>query len=640
MLSPRLTNCPECANIPSLLKKIDCKLAELGNNLYNNISYMLNKPVPSSDILQLIGYRRILMYKYCNPSYVEKYSVQMIASRVIRLTAGCVSKCNELERCLEEPCDIKIVPNPTTTSTSTLPIPTTTTTSSTSSTTSTSTTAVPTTTTTSSSSTSTTTSTSSSTSTTTSTSSTSSTTTTTTTVIIVCETLGRAASFAILGGSNVTNTGESIITGDLGLYPGMSATGFPPGIVNGVEHITDTQAQDAQTDANAAFTCLNAIPTVMPLSGTLNGGSLGPNVYEASSSLSVIDVTFNAGGNPDAVFIVKIGSTLTFENDSEVLLTNGAQACNIYWVVGSSATLGTNATVLGNIIANISVTINTNATLTGRAFALSGNITMDNNTIANCNCTSNPCGGITTTTTSSSSTTTTTTTVAPVAFGLLYNWYAARDSRNIAAIGWEVPTIFDYQTLADYLGAAGNYSTNTVGGRLKEIGLTYWLTPNTGAINDVGFNGKGSGVRNVTFTTKEANCNFWTTSEPFSNTGGASHLYNSNAQFACVSNVGYAPTLGYSIRLKKITTTLTNGQTGTYVGNDGRVYRTICIGTQEWLADDLCETRFRNLDIIPYNGLDNPNNFTDAEWAALSTAGTCAYNNDVNNVAPGFNFPI
>ena len=156
MLSPRLTNCPECANIPSLLKKIDCKLAELGNNLYNNISYMLNKPVPSSDILQLIGYRRILMYKYCNPSYVEKYSDQMIASRVIRLTAGCVSKCNELERCLEEPCDIKIVPNPTTTSTSTLPITTTTstsststsTTSSTSSTTTSTTTVAPTTTTT------------------------------------------------------------------------------------------------------------------------------------------------------------------------------------------------------------------------------------------------------------------------------------------------------------------------------------------------------------------------------------------------------------------------------------------------------------------------------------------------------------
>lgn len=138
MLSPRLTDCPECANIPSLLKKIDCKLAELGNNLYNNISYMLNKSVPANDILQLIGYRRILMYKYYNPNYVHKYSVAMIASRVIRLTSGCVSRCNTPEPCIEERCDITIVPNPTTT-TSTTAIPTTTTTSSSSTTTTTST---------------------------------------------------------------------------------------------------------------------------------------------------------------------------------------------------------------------------------------------------------------------------------------------------------------------------------------------------------------------------------------------------------------------------------------------------------------------------------------------------------------------
>ena len=139
MLSPRLTDCPECANIPSLLRKIDCKLAELGNNLYNNISYMLNKSVPANDILQLIGYRRILMYKYYNPNYVHKYSVAMIASRVIRLTSGCVSKCNTPEPCIEERCDITIVPNPTTT-TSTTAIPTTTTTSTSTSTSSSTTT--------------------------------------------------------------------------------------------------------------------------------------------------------------------------------------------------------------------------------------------------------------------------------------------------------------------------------------------------------------------------------------------------------------------------------------------------------------------------------------------------------------------
>lgn len=171
MLSPRLTDCPECANIPSLLKKIDCKLAELGNNLYNNISYMLNKPIPAGDILQLIAYRRILTYKYCNPNYVHRYSVQMIASRVIRLTAGCVSRCNEPERCLEEPCDVTVVLNPTTTSTTTPFVQPTTT--------STTTVVTPTTTTTSSTNTSTTTSTSSSTTTSTTTNVPGTTTTTT-----------------------------------------------------------------------------------------------------------------------------------------------------------------------------------------------------------------------------------------------------------------------------------------------------------------------------------------------------------------------------------------------------------------------------------------------------------------------------
>jgi hypothetical protein len=119
MLSPRLTNCPECSNIPDLLKKINCKLAELGNSLYNNISYMLNQPIPAGEILQLIAYKRILTHKYCNPNYVHEYSVAMIASRVIRITAGCVSRCNTPEPCLEIPCEIDIVANPTTTSTTT-----------------------------------------------------------------------------------------------------------------------------------------------------------------------------------------------------------------------------------------------------------------------------------------------------------------------------------------------------------------------------------------------------------------------------------------------------------------------------------------------------------------------------------------
>lgn len=128
MLYPRLTNCSECASIPELLKRIDCKLAELGNSLYNNISFMLNKPIPAADILQLIAYKRILMYKNINPNYVYHYSISKIASKVILLTLGCESK---------------LMYTPTvrvTTTTTTTPCPTTTTTSSTTSTSTSSTT--------------------------------------------------------------------------------------------------------------------------------------------------------------------------------------------------------------------------------------------------------------------------------------------------------------------------------------------------------------------------------------------------------------------------------------------------------------------------------------------------------------------
>ena len=631
MLSPRLTNCPECANIPSLLKKIDCKLAELGNSLYNNISYMLNQPIPAGDILQLIAYRRILMHKYCNPNYVHEYSVAMIASRVIRLTVGCVSRCNEPERCLEEPCDITIVPNPplTTTTTTTLPITTTTT----------STTGVP-------------------------------TTTTTTTNGPAPSCPDRRVVFQICNSNSAVDDNFDIYLN--GTYIG--AVDLNASAQVGSVFIADSDPLVVLGSSD--FVCpltlmvtyhfpssLLLASNVLEMRNTQNNGngnvgSIGVRNYSLSgTTLSNPCVITNLGysGASGASFTFNFNYTTCCAGDTTTTTSSSSSTTTSTTTAGgstttttsSSSTTSTTTTLAPSGIRTIythfeSLTPLTTTTTSSSTSTSSTSTTSTSTSTSSTTTTSTtiPSTSTTTSTSSSTSTTTTTTTIAPVAFGLMYNWYAARDSRNIAAIGWEVPTIFDYQTLADYLGAAGNYNTNTVGGRLKEIGLTYWLTPNTGAINDVGFNGKGSGVRNVTFTTKGSNCNFWTTSEPFSNFGGASQLYNTSAEFVCLSNVGYASTVGYSIRLKKITTTLTNGQTGTYVGNDGRVYRTICIGTQEWLADDLCETRFRNLDIIPYNGLDNPNNFTNSEWAALSTAGTCAYNNDVNNVAPGFNFPI
>jgi len=118
MLYPRLTNCPECANIPSLLKKIDCKLAELGNSLYNNISYMLNQPIAAGDIIQLIAYKRILMYKYVNPNYAQYYSISRIASKVMLLTIGCDIK-SEYIPTVRETTTTTTTPCPTTTTTTT-----------------------------------------------------------------------------------------------------------------------------------------------------------------------------------------------------------------------------------------------------------------------------------------------------------------------------------------------------------------------------------------------------------------------------------------------------------------------------------------------------------------------------------------
>jgi hypothetical protein len=141
MLTPRLTNCQDCHKIPDLLKQIDCKLAELANDAYNDVVFMLGNCIPAYEINQLLAYKRILTFKYCNPHYAGSVSVNDIAGKVIRLTAGCVSRCNEPTVCEITTCCVDVVPNPTTTTTSTSS--TTTTTTSTSSTTTTTTTIYP-----------------------------------------------------------------------------------------------------------------------------------------------------------------------------------------------------------------------------------------------------------------------------------------------------------------------------------------------------------------------------------------------------------------------------------------------------------------------------------------------------------------
>ena len=224
--------------------------------------------------------------------------------------------------------------------------------------------------------------------------------------------LGAAANYAVLASSTVTNTGPTVVGGDLGLSPGVAVTGFAissntvvqgitstgltdgPGIVKGTIHIADTAIDPVESTTSAAQAQLDlttayndaAGRTVEPVdvAGNLGGQTLYPGLYKSTSSLEISsgDLTLDAQGDADAVFIFQMGSTLTTTTGREVILTNGAKASNIFWQVGSSATLGTYSVFKGNILAYTSITIATGATLNGRALASNGAVTLDTNIIA------------------------------------------------------------------------------------------------------------------------------------------------------------------------------------------------------------------------------------------------------------------
>jgi hypothetical protein len=195
--------------------------------------------------------------------------------------------------------------------------------------------------------------------------------------------LGTAASFAVLAGSTITNTGPTTINGDLGLSPGTSVTGFPPGQVNGTIHAADSVAQQAQADLTTAYNDATALPVSATIPVELGGTTQTPGVYDSAAGTFGITgtLTLDAQGNPNAVFIFKAASTLITASASNVLLINGAQASNVFWVVGSSATLGVSSALQGNILALTSITVTTGTTINGRALARNGAVTLDTNTI-------------------------------------------------------------------------------------------------------------------------------------------------------------------------------------------------------------------------------------------------------------------
>lgn len=197
--------------------------------------------------------------------------------------------------------------------------------------------------------------------------------------------LGATSTFAILAGSEVTSTGATAITGDMGLSPGTSIGGFPPGILNGTQHINDASSNQAKLDLTNAYNDLagRTSTDIVTLAGNIGGLTLTPGLYKSTSTLAISsgDLTFDAKGNANAVFIIQIASALTTTSGRQVILSGGALASNIFWQVGSSATFGTTSVFKGTVMALQSITFDTGAKLDGRAFARNGAITMAGNTI-------------------------------------------------------------------------------------------------------------------------------------------------------------------------------------------------------------------------------------------------------------------
>ena len=195
--------------------------------------------------------------------------------------------------------------------------------------------------------------------------------------------LGTSGNFIVLGGTTVTSTGATAITGNLGVSPGNTLTGFPPGTVSGTTNLANPAANQAQVDLTTAYNdAAGRTVGVITVAGDLTGKTLAPGLYKSTSSLAISGaLTLDALGDGNAKFIVQIASTLTTGPGSQVILSGGAKAANVIWQVGSSATLGTNSAFKGSILALTSITLNTGARLNGKALARNGAVTMAANIV-------------------------------------------------------------------------------------------------------------------------------------------------------------------------------------------------------------------------------------------------------------------
>lgn len=200
--------------------------------------------------------------------------------------------------------------------------------------------------------------------------------------------LDSADAFAVLAGSTITNTGPTTITGDVGLHPGTSVTGFDDVTLNGSMHVNDATAEQAKVDLVTAYNDAAGRTPSTTVATELGGQILTGGVYDSATGTFEItgELTLDAQGNPDTVWVFQTASTLITASASTVTLVNDADACNVFWQVGSSATLGSDSDFTGTIMALASSTLNTGATVQGRVLARDGAVTLDTNTITRSAC--------------------------------------------------------------------------------------------------------------------------------------------------------------------------------------------------------------------------------------------------------------
>ncbi|WP_231554414.1 ice-binding family protein [Arthrobacter sp. L77] len=203
--------------------------------------------------------------------------------------------------------------------------------------------------------------------------------------------LGTAGAYSVLGGQTVTNAGPTRLNADLGVSPGSAITGFPPGLTTGATNAANAASLQAQSDLTIAYNDAAGRALTENVEGDLVGRTLQAGVYGSTGPLALSGtLTLDAAGDPDAVFIFQVPSTLITASASHVALIGGAQACNVYWQVGSSATLGTGSSFKGTILALASISVTTDAVVEGRALAREGAVTLDNNTFLTSDCAPTP----------------------------------------------------------------------------------------------------------------------------------------------------------------------------------------------------------------------------------------------------------